>query len=118
MSKVSYRAKVQGAKHWIYRQPFHIRGTWYMYSSLWDKVPIEHRTISQKTGKGDINNNDIYENDIVKHEHTRGNTRIDVIKFSSGSFGTDQWHLDDMNKVEVIGNVFDNPELLEDDSNG
>ena len=84
-------------------------------------------TVSQYTGLTDKNGKKIFENDIVKWGHIEGSIespiRIanityekrgyvynsQVGKFYQGSF----WYGERTEKcVEVIGNIFDNPELL------
>lgn len=103
--KVKYRAMVLNTTNWIYRQPFHIRGAWYMYDSGWDMVPINIKTLGQCTGLEDKNGTEIYEGDIVTFKVERGVTRTESIIYERGSFGVEQWHLDDMKHIEIIGNV-------------
>ena len=100
---------------------------------MWDKVVITHKvepsTICQCTGLKDKNGKLIWENDIVKfdvyyYEKLESST-ISQIKWDNdlcalslvvndkGARGT-LGHLMDLNKeIEVIGNIFDNKELLE-----
>lgn len=74
---------------------------------------IDPSTICQCTGLKDKNGKLIWENDICKYQWN-GKTKIDVIKYDPPMFsysGAMRWNLD---CDEVIGNKFDNPELLEE----
>ena len=71
-------------------------------------------TLCQFTGLCDKNGNKIWENDILRF--TQGETKIGVIKYNAPIFtyfGLMRWSL---YKDEVIGNIFDNPELLQEES--
>lgn len=72
---------------------------------------VDETNICQCTGLKDKNGKLIWENDILKYEWDR--TRIDFIKYQAPIFTyskTMRWSLQ---QDEVIGNIFDNPELLE-----
>lgn len=80
---------------------------------LWD---LDRIVLEQYTGLKDVNGVEIYEGDIVKAFHNY----IDTVVFRLGCFGFDANHnhpftplcnLD--GSMEVIGNVHQNPELLE-----
>lgn len=74
---------------------------------------VDSNTICQCTGLKDKNGKLIWENDICKYQWN-GKTKIDVIKYDPPMFsysGAMRWNLD---CDEVIGNKFDNPELLEE----
>ena len=92
-------------------------------SEPWHITEIIPKTVSQYTGLTDKNKTKIFENDIVKVN----SNRIGYIKFLQqemgycvvySNFDTRLGHrntggcYDNNNFIEVIGNIFDNPELL------
>ena len=72
---------------------------------------VDRDTICQCTGLKDKNGNLIWENDIMKYDW--GGTRIDFIEYAPPIFTYSQSMRWDLQQDEVIGNIFDNPELLE-----
>lgn len=81
-------------------------------------------TIGEYTGKTDKNGKKIFEGDIVVGsfpyadkglviwDKKRCGFYIQPCSYS-GKAGTDKYYKMNSNKLEIIGNVFDNPELLE-----
>lgn len=94
---------------------------------------VNTRTIGQFTGILDENQHRIYEGDIIKivEEYDDENvyTQIGVVCFEEGIFELQDkngkhfnylgWlmHNEDITKLEVIGNIHDNQELLEEGGN-
>ena len=70
-------------------------------------------TLCQFTGLCDKNGNKIWENDILKYEW--GEERIDVVEYQPPIFTYSKSMRWSLNKDEVIGNIFDNPELLQEE---
>lgn len=90
---------------------------------------VEESTICQYTGLKDRNGRKIFENDVVFVTDDEGrsgqvDTGVGEIDFLEGLWyisGNVQNSLYDINKcflIEVIGNIFDNPELLGGADNG
>lgn len=79
---------------------------------------VEVLSKDEFTGLKDKNNKEIYGGDIVNEKNERGESAI--VKFIDGSFvfwaGNEQspcqeWYIKN-NDIEVIGNIYENPELL------
>lgn len=82
-------------------------------------------TVGQFTGLTDCLNNAMYEGDLVRAFDDKkcvfDKFFIGVVTFIGGAFGV-EWHFTDFqtfmpfrdigNKIKVVGNVFDNPEIL------
>lgn len=73
---------------------------------------VDETTICQCTGLKDKNGKLIWENDIMKYQWD-GKTRIDVVKYDAPMFSYKNAVRWSLYQDEVIGNIFDNPELLE-----
>lgn len=77
-------------------------------------------TQEQYTGLKDRNDKEIYENDIVKHENTgdiciiRWHTEFASFCINKNGWGYSHFFQEAFthNECEVIGNLFENPELL------
>lgn len=121
MREVRFRGKLMLGKHrWV--KGFYVRvndnhviipgGV----HSLLDYKRCEPETIGQYTGLKDRNGREIYEGDIL-HDHFCNNRY--VVHFDCGSFDvrstldrSGNYLSEVAGDVEVIGNVFDNPELM------
>ena len=116
----------------------HLNGTWvhgylsdknYIYDkSLEGEFLVDENTICQYTGLNDKNGKKIFEGDIVRYGEISGEVKFalhesnwQIGKYNQGFFVTfpkeyllrnelGYWR----NKIVVAGNVFDNPDLLED----
>lgn len=88
--------------------------------AVWRAFEVRTDTICQCTGLQDKNGNLIWENDIVNTQcgkaiviWDKAEWRIKWIKDTIWRKDLHFWTNEDDWKCEIIGNIFDNPELLE-----
>ena len=135
MKEIKFRAridnKIVGYEKWysghqIEGDPCSAQPCW-LYSKdgeYWNPTYIYHKAKDQFTGLKDKNSKEIYEGDIIKFPYTYldntstsgTSTRFDraIVKFNNLSFEP----LEVLRYlVEVIGNIYENPELLERSKN-
>lgn len=98
---------------------------WADGDSDWREEKVEPHTVGQFTGLRDKNGKEIYEGDFVRyHMHERGihesEYQTGIVEFGGGCFYADiecstLYFCGDSEDYEVIGNKWDNPELLKGD---
>lgn len=121
------KVKLNGEKiksNWVYGGIFPQNGDGdfaiiYQQEPIIEKYPVYADTVGQYTGLTDKNGKKIFEGDIVKYGDTvhkvvfeqRNGTAYFGLVYSTLetlSFG----YYQDLKQIEVIGNIYDNPELL------
>ena len=123
MRDIIFRGKREDNGEWITESETYIKdgdGTWLCDESN-DVVKVIPETVGEFTGVTDKNDRKIFERDIVK----RGD-RIWIIEYGvkyaqfvmktfteRGVFWTRSFDLIPSEWCEVIGNIYDNPELME-----
>ena len=91
---------------------------WGMINDVPNMVEVDPSTICQCTGLKDKNGKLIWENDVVRIKYDDDFSEVGWIKYSNCGvrynfvFGTEIYSIDDSCDIEVIGNIFDNPELI------
>lgn len=122
MREILFKAKSISTGEWVYGN-YAFTDTNGEQHFIFQNKAFEHEvdkdTICQFTGLTDKNGNKIWENDIVDtHNRGVGYSRLEKVIYENGGFfpiSTHGWECEpDADEIEVIGNVFDNKELLEE----
>lgn len=133
MREIVFRAKYYKTKQWVYGIPFRnpVNGldndAYYpqiipeinkMHSTI-DSCSVIEETISQYTGLTDKNGTKIFEGDVLRNA---SNGKAAVVQWFSEHSAFMLWcksenqvywlYDNDFHNIEVIGNIYDNPELL------
>lgn len=132
MREVLYRAiSMAKGEHWLYGQPRHYARNphtekWTIYDpSTGIETDIDEETLGQYTGITDVDGDKIYEGDILsvlvfqpKGEYLPREVVIEWNKERASYIGVDiddseeWWGVNWLKKPIIIGNRWDNPELL------
>lgn len=133
MREILFKAKRINNGEWVegyYQKRYDLLGNeehliFRAYSyTVWEYTEINPETLCQFTGLCDKNGKRIWENDVVwlvcdGKEHIYqivwDNSELDF-KATKGeeNYGTNYEYLLCCDEIEVIGNIFDNPELLQE----
>lgn len=134
MREILFRGKAKAndcckdGGYWVYGDIGHTKHYCdTIVTNEWDTVEVDPETVGQFTGMCDKNGTRIFEGDVMVF--CKGATHPFEIKWDGLGWkmfradGTrikdpfESWEIWHMQRSEVIGNRWDNPELLEDENN-
>ena len=137
MCEIKYRVWSKKQKTYNYKHPFNTHGCFYISQNgvlfsdygnvITPEIKQDYFVIERYTGIKDQDDKEIYEGDILRWKHYYEITGEDIETTAKvyweekdASFVVGDWfeslgHLVDEDKVEVVGNIHENPELLNGD---
>ena len=129
MREILFRGKRVDNGKWVEGAFLHLRvGRDYICDgSVWIgtlqpyKEQVDTKTVGQYTGLLDKNGKKVFEGDIVKNEYRKGQYQYFKIVYDTrvycwqveNKYGMLGFLYNVIGDLEVIGNIYDNPELLE-----
>lgn len=129
MRTIKFRGKRVDTGKWIYGDLLTFNRTECEISDWntvdYSRVDVIPETVGQFTGYFDENKQEIYEDDIIRCVTSDGEEYVSAVRHDGGAFAIDVnccdydysaigWAIDvDVEEMRVIGNIHDNPELLE-----
>ena len=132
--EIVFRGKRIDTGEWVYGDLIENQGRYYIYYATSDTTlenednsiivlaeEVNLDTVGQYTGLKDRNGKEIWEGDIIVQQGYSG-MRPMLVRFDSGAFITGSHKGSSTPKrpmliqprCKIIGNIYDNPELLED----
>lgn len=119
MREILFRGKRVDNGEWLYGCYYHCIGTAYGATFIvvndFGFIEVIPHTVGQYTGLTDKKGKKIFEGDIVKNSRDVGllyyKEKNSAFTVKGWEYGYWLWH--DKEDIEVIGNIYDNPELLE-----
>lgn len=123
MREIEFRGKLLNSNEWIYGGLIQRDGRAYIVGiskrGMIDGLEVDPETVGQYTGLSDKIGRKIFEGDIVHNDYGYPG----VVEWLYGSFiirffNGDDWDICQYIKeecIKIIGNIHDNPELLEVD---
>ena len=133
MRDIKFRGKRMKDGKWIYGAYIPPDCTYWEYPSIADnnhRFEIEPETLGQYTGYKDVDGNEIYEGDVLEvsffdaeseDRHFRGIVNLcgmgmwEIMEPDASSHLLGSVMGRDFFKAKIIGNIYDNPKLLEEE---
>ena len=125
MRQIKFRAKALANGHWVYGNLIKRSDDCVSIRNSKSEPWVDPETVGQFTGLTDCNGKEIYEGDIVRidgvetplvvvwDEYCACFSAVDYNEFNSFAHSDiSWWNFPQHRRVTIIGNIHDNPELL------